>query len=141
MRWPNKKLKVTLVIVVAAGLMVATIPAAIWVTDTQTAKLGNARARCQTGQHATYMAVIRNGQVAPTRTVARKCDRLTITNQDNRVRLIAFGPHDRHISYDGVSERVLAQGQSLTVTLITSGTFIFHDHTDPAVQGVFTVVN
>ncbi|HUY85134.1 MAG TPA: cupredoxin domain-containing protein [Candidatus Dormibacteraeota bacterium] len=139
---PNhRKLKIALIVAVAVALMAATIPAAIWVTNTQTARLGNARARCQAGQHKTYHVIIQNGLAVPTRTAARKCDKLTITNRDNRVRLMAFGPHDHHVSYDGVSERVLGQGQSLTVTLITPGTFIFHDHTDPAAQGTFTVSN
>lgn len=138
----DKKLKVILIAGAAIALMAATIPAAIWVTDTQTAKLGNARARCETGQHKTYQVTIQNGKVLPARTEAHKCDTLVITNADSRARLIAFGPHDHHVSYDGVSERVLGQGQSLSITLVTPGTFTFHDHDAyPDTQGTFTVLN
>lgn len=122
--------------------MVACIPAAIWVTNTQSAKLGNARARCERVQHADHKVVIRNDQVIPKHTYANKCDTLTIINEDRRSRIIAFGPHDHHISYDGVSESRLAFGQSFAVTLITPGTFVFHDHADyPLVEGAFSVTN
>ena len=125
----------------ALVLMVATIPAAIWVTDTQSAKLGNGRARCERGAHSDRLMTIRGNRFVPDKLTASKCDKLTVVNLDDRTRLIAFGPHEDHISYDGVSERVLGQNQSLTVTLVTPGTFIVHDHADPAVRGAFTVEN
>lgn len=120
-------------------LMVATVPAAIWVTHSQTAELANARARCQVGQHSAHYVVFENNRVTPEQTAARLCDTLTITNKDNRLRLVAFGPHEHHISYDGISEQLLSRGQSLTVTLIKAGTFTFHDHIDDSLRGSFTV--
>jgi len=120
-------------------LMVATVPAAIWVTHTQTAELANARARCQVGQHSVHYVVFENNKVTPEHTAAKLCDTLTITNKDPRLRLAAFGPHEHHISYDGVSEKVLNQGQNLTVTLIKAGNFTFHDHINDALRGSFTV--
>lgn len=134
-------MKVILIAIGVLSLMAATIPAAIWVTHTQTARLGNAEARCSGGQHNVHGVTIQNGQPMPARTKARRCDILTVTNQDPRLRLIAFGPHERHISYDGISEKLLAQGQSLTITLISTGTYTFHDHLDDGAQGSFTVTN
>ena len=135
----NKKLKVVLITAGTLVLMVATVPAAIWVTHTQTAELANARARCQVGQHTAHHVVFRDNMVLPEHTTARLCDTLTITNEDPQLRLAAFGPHARHISYDGISERALRQGQSLTVTLIKAGNFTFHDHINDLLRGSFTV--
>lgn len=84
---------------------------------------------------------ITSGNPIPKDTSAKVCDRLTITNEDDRLRLIAFGSHDDHQPYDGVTEKILAQGQSLTVTLNQRGTYEFHDHLDPAVIGYFTVTD
>ena len=123
----------------ALVLMAATIPAAIWITNTQSAKLGNGRARCARGPHPSRTMTIRADRFVPDKLTANKCDVLIIVNLDDRTRLIAFGPHEDHISYDGVSERVIGRNQSLTVTLVTPGTFIVHDHADPAVRGTFTV--
>lgn len=92
------------------------------------------------GSHTTYYVMIANNTVTPQQTDAHRCDSLTITNFDPQQRLLAFGPHDHHISYDGVSERLVAEGQSLTISLVTTGTYTFHDHLDDEhVHGSFTV--
>jgi len=96
--------------------------------------------RCN-GSHGTHKVVILGNQVIPQHTEAKVCDKLVITNEDSAERLMAFGPHDHHISYDGVTERLLTQDQSLNVTLIQIGTFTFHDHADEQVIGSFTVSN
>lgn len=135
----SKRWKARLITLVSIILMVATIPAAIWITHSASAELGNARARCERVEHAAHRVIIQNDKVLPAHVEAKKCDSLTIVNQDNQQRLIAFGRHDNHISYDGVSEKLLNQGQNLTVTLVRPGTYLFHDHEDPAVAGTFTV--
>jgi hypothetical protein len=139
MAWVNKKQKTVVALTVSLFFMVVTIPAAIWVTHTQGAELGNERARCNKGIHATHKVVIQDGQVIPAHTVADKCDTLTIVNLDSQDRLMAFGRHESHISYDGISEKDLSHGQNLTVTLIRSGDYLFHDHLDDSVRGDFTV--
>lgn len=91
-------------------------------------------------QHGvSHQAVIRSDGVNPAHTYASLCDTLTILNTDNRIRLIAFGPHEHHVPYDGVTEQVLAPGQHLTIVLDQAGSFSFHDHIDDAVVGSFTV--
>jgi hypothetical protein len=83
--------------------------------------------------------VIENSQLSVAHVDAKLCDTLTLINKDTRLRVMAFGQHDNHQAYDGVTEQVLAEGQSLTVTLNQLGTFRFHDHTQDEVQGTFTV--
>lgn len=83
--------------------------------------------------------MIMNGKSEPASVAGKLCDSLTITNMDSVAREVAFGPHDNHVAYDGVAERVLNAGQSFTVTLNQTGTFHWHDHLHEEVQGYFTV--
>jgi plastocyanin len=93
------------------------------------------------GVHAKHTIAIQNDTITPAHTNAAVCDTLTITNLDDKRRLMAFGTHDHHTAYDGVSERVLNKGESLTVTLDKSGTFIVHDHYEDEAEATFSVTN
>jgi len=95
-------------------------------------------AACST-THSRYTVTVRDGKLDINDMHAHLCDRLTIVNADNTLRLMAFGQHDHHQPYDGIEEQALVQGQSLTVTLNQAGTFTFHDHLHDEVQGKFTV--
>lgn len=93
------------------------------------------------GTFRDHSVVIKHGVVTPGDTAGKLCDTLTITNADDTLRLMAFGQHDNHQPYDGVTEKVLSQGQSMTVTMDQLGNFTFHDHLNDAVIGYFTVVS
>lgn len=82
---------------------------------------------------------IQNDQATPALTNAKLCDELTIINLDDKLRLMAFGVHDAHINYGGVSERPLKKGDSFSVTLNQAGSYIFHDHLQEEVGGQFSV--
>jgi uncharacterized protein (DUF1501 family) len=135
----NRKWKAAFWMVSVILLSLGAIFGAIWVTHTSTAQVANGQRRCAEASPHHYTVHIENGQAVPAVTRAKKCDILSITNDDPQVRLLAFGKHDDHISYDGVSERQLSQGQSLTVTLVKIGTYTFHDHIDDRAQGTFIV--
>lgn len=83
--------------------------------------------------------VIQDGKVSEDHINGRLCDTLSITNEDTASREIAFGLHDHHEPYDGVTERVLGKGESFTITLNQAGSFRWHDHIHDEVQGFFTV--
>jgi len=83
--------------------------------------------------------IIANNTPSQPDVTAQLCDTLTIVNQDTVTREIAFGPHDHHTPYDGITERVLKRGESFTVTLNKAGTYHWHDHIHDEVQGDFTV--
>ena len=100
---------------------------------------GSKTGACQ-GQYSNHIATIKNGQVSPLRTLAVKCDTLTIINADKISRNIAFGPHPGHQSYAGLTELAIRKGMSKTITLSEPGTFEFHDHTHEKTVGTFTVV-
>lgn len=86
-----------------------------------------------------HAVTINNGRATPALTRGKLCDTLTITNNDSTDREIAFGPHEDHVPYDGVSERLLRHGQSLQITMDRSGTYRFHDHIHDDSIGKFTV--
>ncbi len=86
-----------------------------------------------------HTVTIQNDEVSPKNTEASICDVLVITNADDKLRLVAFGQHDRHITYDGVEEENLRKNESITITLNTTGTYTFHDHLQDEVIGEFTV--
>ena len=130
-------------IVVAAGLCGALcIGAAVYAADRYLARQAHTpditTVHCD-ATHAAHTVFIHNGEALPANTSATLCDTLTITNDDDRLRLMAFGAHDHHDPYDGVTEKVLSRGQSLTVTLDQTGTYEFHDHLQETVLGYFTV--
>lgn len=87
----------------------------------------------------THNVIIQNAIADPAHTAAHLCDSLTITNSDDRVRLIAFGTHEQHQSYYGITEKVLSQQQSFTILLNKAGTYSFHDHIGDVAHGDFTV--
>lgn len=82
---------------------------------------------------------VKDNKMQPEVTKAKLCDRLTITNKDGRLRLAAFGLHNEHIYYNGITEKVLKKDEMLTITLNQTGTYIFHDHLQEEVQGQFIV--
>jgi len=92
-----------------------------------------------TGAGVSHFVYIQDGKAEPAATSGKLCDTLTIVNKDTKLRLIAFGPHDNHIAYDGVTEEALAESQSMSVTLDKVGAYTFHDHIDDTSVGTFTV--
>lgn len=94
---------------------------------------------CQATAGQNYHVVITNGKASNDNLRAHMCDTLTFTNKDAIAREIAFGPHEHHVPYDGVAERVLNKNQSFTVTLNQTGNFRWHDHLHDEVEGTFAV--
>lgn len=86
-----------------------------------------------------HQVVIKNGIVTPNYVVAGKCDSLTFINEDDEVREIGFGGHPRHDGYAGQDDLLVYNGRPKTITLNQTGSYIFHDHLDPTVEGSFTV--
>lgn len=99
---------------------------------------GEKTGACQ-GQHVIHEVTIKNSEVSPLQTVARKCDTLTFINEDDAAREITFGTHPRHGAYAGESEIVVRKGRAKFITLSESGQFQFHDHMQPHVAGYLTV--
>lgn len=87
----------------------------------------------------TYQIIIRNDQASNTDLQARICDQLAFKNDDHTTREIAFGSHEHHVPYDGVTDRILNQGESFTITLNAAGTYHWHDHLHDEITGTFTV--
>ncbi len=86
-----------------------------------------------------HLVTIKNDTVVPAHTTGKLCDTLTVTNTDDVLRYMAFGRHDEHQPYDGVSEKTIEKGQSFTVTMDEPGDYKFHDHLHDGVIGMVTV--
>jgi hypothetical protein len=136
----NKTVKIGLGVVGAVALMVATIFVAIWISHIESDKAASAFPKC-VGQHAVHEVVIQNDKVVPSHTSGKRCDILVITNLDDIPRIMAFGDHEHHVAYDGVTERYLSKDGKLSVTLVQPGNFLFHDHDNAEVKGTFSVLN
>ena len=79
--------------------------------------------------------------VSPSDTQAKRCETLTVVNKSSKLRLMAFGPHEDHQPYNGITEKDLTVGKSFTVTLNQTGTYRIHDHTNDELAAYFTVSN
>lgn len=86
-----------------------------------------------------HSVTIANGKVTPAHTTGNLCDTMTVTNTDDVLRYIAFGRHDEHRAYDGITEKTIEKGQSFTITMDELGDYKFHDHLHDEVAGTFTV--
>lgn len=86
-----------------------------------------------------YRVTINNGKVTPTSTAAQLCDTLTFINEDNNSYSIVFGPHAAHKTYGGETGVSVRKGNSKTITLNQTGMHLFHDETNQAINGSFTV--
>lgn len=86
-----------------------------------------------------HKIIIKDGKVTPAHTYAHLCDSMSFINEDDRVRDMAFGAHPNHELYGGESEETVRKGYPKTLTLNQAGTYQYHDHLDPTVNGFFTV--
>jgi cytochrome o ubiquinol oxidase operon protein cyoD len=99
---------------------------------------GQETGACQ-GQHTNHQVTIKDSKVIPLLIEADKCDTLSIINEDDYTREIAFGQHPNHDVYAGETELIIRTGKSKTITLSETGTFKFHDHLEKETSGNFTV--
>jgi plastocyanin len=93
---------------------------------------------CQVTKVA-HVVKIQDDKLQPTHVDGKLCDTLRIENLDDVTREIGFGKHDHHVAYDGIAEKILQKDDTVTVTLVQTGEFRFHDHFHDEVAGSFTV--
>src|SRR5665213_3515256 len=94
---------------------------------------------CQSVHQVTHTITISSNIARPAHITGQLCDKLRFVNHDPVMQEIAFGPHAHHVSYNGVTENILNQGQSFTSTLNMSGSYLWHDHWHDVIHGSFTV--
>lgn len=123
----------------ACALLAAVVVLTGYLSTNYLSGVQTSRDRPCTTAGASHTMTIKNGGVVPAHIDAKKCDTLTIINLDESRRLVAFGQHDHHVSYDNVTVRLLAKNQSLQLTLAQVGTYRFHDHYQDSAAGTFTV--
>jgi hypothetical protein len=102
--------------------------------------LSNNSDKCANNTGNEHIVIIKDNIMSPSATTAKLCDKLTIVNEDEVQRIIAFGQHDNHISYDGITEKEISKDQRFSVTLNELGDYLFHDHDQEEVSGTFLVI-
>lgn len=100
---------------------------------------GSDTGACQEGDGTNYRVTIRGGKADVPLTVAKRCDTLTFINTDPVQREISFGKHPDDSAYGGEKSLQVSNRRPQTITLNQKGTFMFHDHFDPKMSGLFTV--
>lgn len=135
----KKVLQAGFITVGIIGAIMGTVYVGAAVANRQSRSSSQTAQACKALPQASHEVVIQHNALTPRHTTAPLCDTLTITNLDSTVRLLAFGVHEKHQPYDGVGQKVLHKGQSLTITLVQPGNFKFHDHIHDEVQGTFSV--
>lgn len=133
-----KKFKALGIIFGFVLLSVGVVFAAITLSNKLSANAKSDEVSCGE-QKTNHTVTIQNNTMNPTHIDAALCDTLSITNTDDKLRLMAFGEHDKHQVYDGIYEKALKKDESFTITLNKAGTYTFHDHTQDEVEGSFTV--
>lgn len=123
---------------IAVLLVAATVYGSVVLFNQLKSKSPHVAATCPT-KGTNHAVTITNSQVTPSHTTAKLCDTLTVTNTDDVLRYIAFGRHDEHQAYDGITEKTLEKGKDFTVTLDEVGNYKFHDHLHDEVTGTFSV--
>lgn len=99
----------------------------------------NAQVECGDKKGATHTIIIQHDAMAPSELAVHHCDTLTLVNQDDKQRRLAFGEHAHHQSYDGVDGKLIGKGEQISLTLTEEGEFMVHDHLQESVHAHFTV--
>jgi cytochrome o ubiquinol oxidase operon protein cyoD len=86
-----------------------------------------------------HRVLISSGKSYPTVTAAKRCDTLTIINEDEVSRDVSFGTKGANQPYAGVWDLSLSGGRGKTITLSEAGSFHFYDHLHPDTSASFTV--
>ena len=86
-----------------------------------------------------HKVTISNGKVSPRQTQAHLCDTLTFINEDETVREMSIGTHPDHQAYSGNNDLKVIKNHPKTFTLNQAGTYLFHDHLNPAINGEFAI--
>lgn len=135
----KRRTKILAITIVATIFVVAVSFSAVWAISSY---LDHQYVSLHDGCHphqTNHTIIVKDDKAIPSATEGKLCDTLTITNLDNETREMAFGLHEKHTPYDGMSEKMLAQGESFTVTLVQIGSFKIHDHIHDEVQATFEV--
>lgn len=123
----SKQSKVMLLVATTLVAMVATIPAAIWLTHTGSAETGHARLLCEQHNQASHTVYISPDHVIPAVISAKHCDILIVVNLSSHPALVAIFSGRRLLAYDGATSRTLGPQQQVTITLVDGGQYQLGD--------------
>ena len=116
---------VTIAVIVAVGLYHGGV-----------IKIPSARARDCEGKTSARIEILFGATVEPKTVQATVCDVLVFKVTDDRFHEPALGDHPRHAYYPGFdAEEAISAGQQHEVLLNRPGSYSFHDHLYPELEG------
>lgn len=107
--------------------------------DENIAEVGGKETGACQGNNDNHIVQIRDGMVLPSHVYAERCDTLSFSIEDDIDRMIMFGTDDDPASYGGMDDVMVRSDRNKIITLNETGSFSYHDHSDPSVIGNFTV--
>lgn len=99
---------------------------------------GKSTGACQ-GNNANHTVIIKDARITEQTIEARRCDTLTIVNEDGTNREFMFSTNGLAASYGGVYDVAVRADRYKVITLNELGTFNFYDSTDNGIAGTFIV--
>ncbi|MBI3626628.1 cupredoxin domain-containing protein [Candidatus Uhrbacteria bacterium] len=88
---------------------------------------------------ATWNVEIKNFQFNPSNLKIKAGDTVIWTNADGAPHQIDSNPHPIHTDHPELNGSMMSTGQTFTVTLKNAGTYNYHCHLHPSMQGSVTV--
>lgn len=77
---------------------------------------------------STHTLTLQNDAFSTNKLSVKRCDVITVVNKSNDTFELAFGVHERHITYPGYTMQTLSQNEYLIINARKAGTYQFHDH-------------
>ena len=96
-------------------------------------------AACAPSPRHTIILTYTASRFTPAVLTAQRCDILVLANQGATEVELAFGPHDHHLPYPGITDEPVAPGKSQSLVLSQAGTFGLHDHVHDQAEAQLTV--
>ena len=78
-------------------------------------------------------------QFSPASLTVKAGSQVTIKNSSSQALQLQSNPHPAHTDDTDLNVGLVAAGQSKTFTVTKTGTFGYHNHLDPSIQGKITV--
>ncbi len=123
------KVMVLLLIVVALGLFLVV---------KSSSNNDQAKKDIAATQNMAHITITKDGFV-PANLVVKKGTKIEWVNTDSAIHQIQANPHPTGTSLPGLSSAILNTNQSYQYTANTSGSFGYHDHINPTVNGTLEV--
>lgn len=86
-----------------------------------------------------HIVKIEKNAFQPASVKAKRCDKLTFYNNDDKLHGVAFGTMEKHQPYGEFAQEYLQPKERITIKLNKSGSYEFHDHLKEEIHGQISI--